>query len=636
MENQKGTQKPRIAIISTPWPLFNRPSIQLGSLKAYLRAHRPETEVENHHFYLSVAAGIGYGLYREISESTWLSEAPYAALLYPEREEKVKRFWLRHSKGLEHCRKTDFFHLLRRLEKLSKGLVGGVVKRRYPVIGFSICLGQLSSTLYFLRQIKNRTPRCKIVVGGSACSRELGLSLLRQGEEIDAVISGEGEKPLLRFIERECLETSAHGKGGPIPGLLEPDGNLDKPAKAFGQVSSMDDLPAPDFQDYFDLLKTLAPEKRFLPHLPMEASRGCWWRKATDNTDQRGCAFCNLNLQWEGYRHKSPTRVFHELGCLTAKHGILSVSFMDNLLPVQNMRPFFRRAAASGKDFKFFSEIRATTSREDLMTMWEAGVKELQVGIESLSSRVLKKLNKGVTAIQNLEIMKNCEARNTPDLTGNIILHFPGTDEQDVQETLETLKVAMVFRPLKAIPFWLGLGSPVWYRPKQYGITRIHNHPFYAHLFPAKAVKDWVFMIQGYHGGVRMQHRRWLPVKETVETWQKRYRELHGRPGSTPILSYRDGLRFLIIKERRIRDDPMTHRLRGRSREIYLYCETNRDLNQILHRFPGLGEDRVLPFLKMMLDKGLMFREGNRYLSLAVPVRGWSRPQSGTLYEITK
>jgi hypothetical protein len=80
----------------------------------------------------------------------------------------------------------------------------------------------------------------------------------------------------------------------------------------------------------------------------------------------------------------------------------------------------------------------------------------------------------------------------------------------------------------------------------------------------------------------------------------------------------------------------MTHRLRGPSREIYLYCETSRGLKQILHRFPGLGEDKVLPFLNMMLDKGLMFREGNRYLSLAVPVGGWSRPQSGTLYEITK
>ena len=42
--------------------------------------------------------------------------------------------------------------------------------------------------------------------------------------------------------------------------------------------------------------------------------------------------------------------------------------------------------------------------------MRSAGMTEVQVGIESLSSKLLKKMSKGTTAIQNLEIMKNCEA----------------------------------------------------------------------------------------------------------------------------------------------------------------------------------------------------------------------------------
>jgi hypothetical protein len=46
-------------------------------------------------------------------------------------------------------------------------------------------------------------------------------------------------------------------------------------------------------------------------------------------------------------------------------------------------------------------------------------------------------------------------------------------------------------------------------------------------------------------------------------------------------------------------------------------------MSRILENFPGFGEERVRPFLNMMVDKRLMFREGERYLSLAVPIRGW-------------
>ena len=75
----------KVALISTPWPLFNRPSIQLGALKAFVKEKLPHIQVDSHHVYLSIAAALGYDLYAKISESTWLAEPLYAALLYPDR-----------------------------------------------------------------------------------------------------------------------------------------------------------------------------------------------------------------------------------------------------------------------------------------------------------------------------------------------------------------------------------------------------------------------------------------------------------------------------------------------------------------------------------------------------------------------
>ena len=64
----------------------------------------------------------------------------------------------------------------------------------------------------------------------------------------------------------------------------------------------------------------------------------------------------------------------------------------------------------------------------------------------------------------------------------------------------------------------------------------------------------------------------------------------------------------------------MTHRLEGTSRGIYLFCSHRRHVGSILAQFPGLGEERLLPFLRMMCAKRLMYEDDGTYLSLAVRI----------------
>ncbi len=617
---------PRIALISTPWPLFNRPSIQLGTLKAFIHQRLPQVRVDQHHVYLSVADLLGYDLYGQISERTWLSEAPYAALLYPERRETITRFWSRQSSHDPLSHKWPFQGILDRLQSASHRILQSVNWQDYDLAGLSICLGQLTSSLYFIRELKKRVPSLKILVGGSACAGELGRSLLELFPEIDFAISGEGELPLVHLIE---WLTNPGGKRKPelIPGLFCRDDSSEPETEVVSQLADLNQLPIPDYEDYSAHLKSLDPEKVFIPKLPMEISRGCWWGGNAAGTSHRGCAFCNLNLQWQGYRAKSFEKVVSELDALTEKYQTLSVSFMDNLLPQKDLERLFPGVAQLGKDLRLFAEIRASTSRKELLAMASAGMREVQVGIEALSNTLLRKIRKGTSVIQNLEIMKNCESPDLPTLNSNLILEFPGSDPLDVEETLANLEFALPFRPLKGIPFWLGYGSPVWQNPRSYGIKRVHNHPYYARLFPPEIFRGLKLIIQGYQGVLRHQKRIWRPVKQRLEAWKKAYAQLHQNPRSDPILSYQDGGNFLIIRERRHGADDMTHRLKDTSREIYLYCEENRSLSRILTRFPGFGEEKVVPFLNMMVDKRLMFREGERYLSLAVPIRGWKSPK---------
>ena len=608
----------RIALISAPWPLFNRPSIQLGVLKSFVRQENPQVHIDSHHIYLAVAAALGYDLYRQISEKTWLSETPYAALLYPGRTATISKFWKKRSCGLTLSNSDGFAHLCSSLKKISASTLAREDWEQYLLAGFSICFGQLTSSLWFIHNIKKLAPSIKIVVGGSACAGQMGKNLLKTFPEIDFVIRGEGELPLVHLI-KTLTNPHANTNVVPIPGLITR--HKDTQESSVSQMPHLDDLPIPDYGDYFRHLKSLGPEKMFLPKIPMEISRGCWWRKGTGHEGASGCAFCNLNLQWQGYRAKSNEKAIAEVDALSDQYQSLSISFMDNLLPARGLKSLFAGIQKLGKDLRLFAEMRATTPWDILEAMGAAGMHEVQVGIESLSSSLLKKLNKGTTAIDNLEIMKNCESTGLPDLTGNLILNFPSSDEQDVAETVANLEFVLPFRPLKGIPFWLGYGSAVWRIPDAYGIKRVRNHPFYNYLFPPDILRGLRMIIQGYQGNIRYQSHLWQPVKEKLDAWKKHYDEIHQAPGSGPILSYEDGHNFMIIRERRSGTYDMTHRLKGTSRKIYLFCHRQRAMSRILSHFPGLREEQANPFLRMMVDKRLMFNEGDRYLSLAVHKR---------------
>ncbi|MBW2109049.1 MAG: hypothetical protein JRI36_10350, partial [Deltaproteobacteria bacterium] len=126
------------------------------------------------------------------------------------------------------------------------------------------------------------------------------------------------------------------------------------------------------------------------------------------------------------------------------------------------------------------------------------------------------------------------------------------------------------------------------------------------------------FMIQSYQNGLGYQKRLWQPVKAKVRAWKKAYNDLHCGFGRRPILSFRDGRRFLIIRQKRPNADTLTHRLVGTSRAIYLFCRRPRTLHRIVNQFPEPGQEKITAFLNMMVEKRLMYEENETYLSLAV------------------
>jgi len=225
---------PPIALLSPPWPLYTRPSIQLGALKAIVRSRFPHIAVQAYHAYLTIAAAIGYALYQGISERTWLAETVYAALLYPEQQPGLARLFRSEAAGSPLLRRTDFAQLVPRVHEATEAWLAAVDWRPLRMVGVSSVLCQLTAGLYFIRRLRELHPGLTIVAGGAAFNQRSAAAALELFPEIDAVVCGEGELPLCHLVQHHVVEGRPLADVPPARGIVRRgDGNARKAAGGF-------------------------------------------------------------------------------------------------------------------------------------------------------------------------------------------------------------------------------------------------------------------------------------------------------------------------------------------------------------------------------------------------------------------
>jgi ribosomal peptide maturation radical SAM protein 1 len=454
-----------------PWYLFNRPSIQLGILKSYLQTRSNWLKVDTEHPYLEVASLLGTELYHWISQNVWVSEALYAPLLFPKQKKASETLAKNYAKKADAKINElfDFNQVHRKLKHQLENWVNSCDWSQYKIIGFSVCFNQLLASLAAASSIKKKYPHITIVFGGSACAAAAGKSIVEAFNFVDFTIQGEGEEGLLRLCEyiigrSDNLSHNIFSAKSTRHKFTLSDSTVAP------QLPSLDALPVPDYSDYFSDQKKWFEDKPFIPVLPVEFSRGCWWNK---------CTFCNLNLQWCGYRYKKASQMLHEVTELSTKYGCLDFTFTDNMIPPQESLQFFSQTNELNSDFSFFAEIRPVKEKKtiaDIFSLYRrGGLSTIQVGIESLSNNLLKKMRKGVTVIENIATLRAAQ-EHFLKLEGNLIIQFPGSTQAEVDETLKNLDYVFAYSPLTSAAFFLGHDSPVYIAPEKFGIKTIVDH----------------------------------------------------------------------------------------------------------------------------------------------------------------
>jgi ribosomal peptide maturation radical SAM protein 1 len=259
------------------------------------------------------------------------------------------------------------------------------------------------------------------------------------------------------------------------------------PAKDLGNS------PVPVFDDYLQALEMEKAAGRLPAHLPeglpLESSRGCWWGM------KNHCTFCGLNGTGMDFRTKPPERMIEEIRELIDRYDPPYLSFTDNIMPLSYFQTVLPELASWNKKPGIFYEVKANLKYDQLELMARAGLTQIQPGIESLSTNVLKLMRKGISAIQNLALLRDAASLDLYVLW-NILYGFPGEEVADYSALPDLfLKIEHFRPPGYCVPIVVDRFSPHHADPVGFGIGSYKPYEGFAALFPPGAP----LMDLGYH-----------------------------------------------------------------------------------------------------------------------------------------
>jgi ribosomal peptide maturation radical SAM protein 1 len=625
---QEPTRPPmRVALVAMPWSRRDRPSGAIGALAAYLRRERPKVDLVCRSEYVELARRIGYAFYDDAADHAYeMGELLYTPLLYPEKQTDLRRYFeewapehLSPTSGM-HQGSVDWGGTFDRVVKALRvhvEVVADEIVAGHDVVGLTTSFGQLFANLALCEAIKRRAPRVLTFLGGSTVSARVGPSVLSEYPFVDFIVQGEGELPLIALVD--AVSSGDPESAASNPGILSRNRAAQHPnGVALSEVPRMDELPFPDYDEYVERAEELGIDW----WLPVEGSRGCWWDRTKRTGDpMKTCHFCNLNVQWGGYREKSIPRLVGELDALSERYQELKIYTLDNIIRSKGVVDLAEALSALGKDFWIFYEMRANVQPLELVALWEAGLRAVQFGIEGLSTSFLRRINKGTTLLQNLSVMRTCAELGIYN-GANLIVDYPGSTAEEVSETCDAIaSYALSFEPLRTSRFNLGVDSTMDALRERFGVVDVRNRDSYRHALPDEVYHRLHLFDLSFSFARPMAD--WSPVKEACKRWAS----LHERPPGPQdrgravcLLQYRDGGSFIVIEDARF-GDFRSGTFTGFQRDLYLYCLEIRTREQMGRRFAGRASTADIDdALAQFVEHKIAACEDDRYLALAVAV----------------
>lgn len=491
-----------------------------------------------------------------------------------------------------------------------------IIKLKPKIVGFSVTFTtiQLVASLNLAKRIKQYDNSIKIVFGGGLAD-QAGEAIFKNFEFIDVLTRGHVDSYVVELFNsllsdvrpKETLGICIRNKQTTqiIPGEA-------------ATISSLDLLPIPNYDNYFNFLDNSPLKSRFrdVVVIPFEASRGCWWGQ------KHQCKFCGLNMTAISFNAKSPTRVYEEILELTRRYKTLRLAATDCILDHHFFNTLMPMLEQHDYAITLTFEVKANLTKSQVAQLARSGVNLIQPGIESLSTDVLKLINKGVSALQNIKLLKWCQIYDIK-VVWNVLYGFPGEDPKEYDQMALIIPSLIHFDPpTVAQPMTLVKHSPYYDDREQFSIEIGEPSNLFKNILnlDAQSVMDISpgFKMQPISNQLANANYA-QSVIDGCRQWREKSSNNRGK------LKYFLGPGFLRIDDKR-EGRECIYNLNELEALIYIACDDGACIGEMVEYVEKNGgkapsEEEILIFLSDLITEGLMYREGDTYLSLAIPAR---------------
>lgn len=480
-----------------------------------------------------------------------------------------------------------------KLDKLISDKLSAICEPDISCYAMSMSMYQWVCASIIAKKIKEKYPQSLIVIGGIG-TKHSAQKFLENFEQFDFAIWGEGENPLMKLCD--CLNVGNVNDNlyENIPHLIYRKGEhfivTENVTNEYSDLSNINIKPT--YSNYFEQKNKHPKLKNIKSVIGIEASRSCHWKK---------CHFCYLNKGYK-YRVKPVLNVVNEILFCIKHHKVYEFTFLDNDLISNDLQRFDElldkliEIKARYPDFsiRMAEIITFNINVLSLRKMIFAGFSHIQIGYESLSNNLLKKIGKKNTFASNLLVIKFCSVYKICVEGANIIMGLLEETNDDIIECIENIVY---------LRFFLNNNT---FRHSYTTLSVAHSSPYFKNISENKNL--WIkgsyfrrFLSSSYLLGqddeadiIEYQRQNNSPMWEDFRSIEYHYLEnnyAYQLINTDMGILYKEYVNMVVVKEIYLE---------------YLECCILKSLNEVILSIDALLENLRVNFRTKHLDLEIM------------------------------
>jgi anaerobic magnesium-protoporphyrin IX monomethyl ester cyclase len=300
----------------------------------------------------------------------------------------------------------------------------GKFQADYALLGHSGSTASHKVAVKTIHEIKTAYPNIKIIYGGVYPSYA-DQSILRECNEIDIIVRGEGEQTVVELIK--AIEINENLER--VDGITWRNGDQVIANRSRAPIQNLD-----AYRLGWELLDwSLYRMFGFERAAGLQFSRGCTLT----------CSYCGQWMFWKKWRHRSPENIVEQLKLLKTKYGVDYVWFADENFSADKdaLIRLLNLIVESKLDLSLNINMTAAdvVRDADILPLYEAaGIDYIVMGVESLKDEVVASIRKNNPLEISKEAVRLLRQNNILSLT-NIIYGLEEESWKTIREKFNGL-----------------------------------------------------------------------------------------------------------------------------------------------------------------------------------------------------